>query len=84
MLILIVSFADGTIGLFDTKEGRTAEDAEPRSNGLQKYIASETKKSKKIWGGILINVEGTWKYTDKRKYSYDPNNLSDWKILDLS
>ena len=81
----IVSFTDGTIGLFDTKKDRTAEDddAGPRSNGLQKYIVSETKKGKKLWGGILINVDGTWRYTDKKKYSYDPNNLSDWKVLDF-
>jgi len=79
----IVKFTDGTIGLFDTKSGMTAKDAGPRSNGLQKYIDRENKKGKKLWGGIAINVNGTWRYNDDKKYHYDPNNLSKWKILEL-
>jgi len=79
----IISFKDGSIGLFDTKSGRTAEGAGPRSDGLQKYIISENKKGKKLFGGILIDVNGTWMYNDNKKYSYDPHDHSDWKILEL-
>jgi len=77
----IVKFKDGTIGLFDTKSGMTAKDAGPRAEGLQKYI--KKNKSKKVWGGIAIFVNGTWRYNDKEKYEYNPNNLSEWKVLEF-
>ena len=77
----IVKFKDGTIGLFDTKSGITAKDAKHRAEGLQKYI--KKNKSKKIWGGIAIFVNGTWRYNDKEAYEYNPNNLSEWKVLEV-
>jgi len=79
----IVMFKNGTIGLFDTKSGITTKDAGPRAEGLQRYIASENKKGKKLWGGILIYVNGTWRYNDDKKYRYDPANLSNWKVLSI-
>lgn len=81
----VVMFKDGRIGLFDTKAGRTAatEDAGPRAEGLQKYIKAYTEKGKKLWGGIAIYVNGTWRYNDQEKYHYDPSNLSNWKILEI-
>ncbi len=77
----IVKFKDGTIGLFDTKSGMTAKDAGPRAEGLQQYI--KKNKSKKVWGGIAIFVNGTWRYNNKEKYEYNPNNLSEWKVLEM-
>lgn len=74
----IVQFTDGSIGLFDTKSGMTAKDAGPRATGLQKYL----KKNKNVWGGIAIFVNGTWRYNDKEKYEYNPNDLSSWKVLE--
>ncbi len=79
----IISFKDGSIGLFDTKAGTYAVTAGPRSDGLQKYINAENKKGKKLWGGILINVSDTWMYNDDKKYSYDPSDHSKWKLLEL-
>lgn len=79
----IIMFKDGTIGLFDTKSGITAKDAGPRAEGLQKYIESENKKGKKMWGGILIYVNGTWRYNDESKYHYDPSDFSNWKVLEI-
>jgi type III restriction enzyme len=79
----IISFKDGQIGLFDTKSGTSAQNAGPRSNGLQKYIKSENKKGKHIVGGILIDNRGTWMYYDKSTYAYDPNDYSKWQILEI-
>ncbi len=79
----IVQFTDGTIGLFDTKSGMTAKDAGPRAEGLQKYIKEQNKKGKKLWGGIAIYVNGTWRYNDNEKYEYNPNDLSSWKFLEI-
>jgi len=75
----IVQFTDSSIGLFDTKSGMTAKDAGPRAEGLQKYLG----KNKDVWGGIAIFVNGTWRYNDKEKYKYNPNDLSSWKILEI-
>jgi len=77
----IVQFTDGAIGLFDTKSGMTAKDAGTRARGLHKYI--KKNKDKKIWGGIAIYVNGTWRYNDKEEYEYNPNDLSSWKILEI-
>src|SRR3990167_1982000 len=77
----IVQFTEGSIGLFDTKSGMTAKDAGPRAEGLQKYI--KKNKDRKVWGGIAIFVNGTWRYNDKEKYEYNPNDLSSWKILEI-
>lgn len=79
----VVKFKDGRIGLFDTKSGIIAKYAGPKSEGLQKYIKTEHKKGKKLWGGIVLYVNRTWRYNDKEKYHYDPNNLSSWKILEI-
>lgn len=77
----IVQFTDGSIGLFDTKSGMTAKDAGPRAEGLQKYL--KKNKSKNVWGGITIYVNGTWRYNDKEKYEYNPNDLSSWNVLEI-
>lgn len=81
----IVQFEDGTVGLFDTKSGRTAEteDAGPRAEGLQKYIKEQNKKGKRLWGGIVINVNGSWRYNDNAVYNYNSNDLSKWKVLEI-
>jgi hypothetical protein len=39
--------------------------------------------SKKQWNGIAIYVNDTWRYNDKEKYSYKPDDLADWKVLDF-
>lgn len=77
----IVQFKDGKIGIFDTKSGRTAEtsDAKPRAEALYNYL----KTDKRLWGGIVINVNGSWRYNDNKEYEYNPNDLSDWKILNF-
>lgn len=79
----IVMFSDKRIGIFDTKSGITAKTAGGRAEGLQKYIASENKRGKSLWGGIVVYVNGTWRYNNQEKYVYDPNNLSNWNLLEI-
>ena len=79
----VVLFNDGKLGLFDTKSGITAKDADKRAEGLQKYILSENNLGKSLWGGIVIYVNGTWRYNDENKYHYDQGNLSTWKVLEI-
>ena len=80
----IFQLRDGTLGIFETKSGFTAgEDAKERAESLQRYIKKQNKAGKKIIGGIAIYVNGTWRYNDNEKYKYDPDDLSDWKVLKL-
>jgi type III restriction enzyme len=79
----IVQFTDKSIGIFDTKSGMTAKDAKTRAEGLQRYIIEQRKKGKKLWGGIAIYKNGSWRYNDNEKYEYDENNLSSWKVLEF-
>jgi len=79
----IVMQKGGRVGLFDTKGGLTAETAKSRAEGLAKYIAEQNKKGKKLYGGIVLKEKNSWRYHDGLKYEYNPNNLKDWKFLDL-
>ena len=79
----MVQFNDGSIGLFDTKGGWTARDAKTRAESLQKYIAAQNKKGRNLWGGIVINVNGNWRYNDNKVYTYDERNLTNWKFLSI-
>jgi type III restriction enzyme len=79
----IVQFEDGKIGLFDTKAGTTAESAGSRAEGLWKYISSQNKKGRKLWGGVVVNISGSWRYNDNQSYTYDATNMKDWKFLEL-
>ena len=80
----IVMQKDGNVGLFDTKGGLTAETAKSRAEGLAKYITEQKKKGKKLYGGIVLKEKNSWRYHDGPKYEYNPNNLKDWKFLDLN
>jgi type III restriction enzyme len=81
----IIQLEDGSIEIFDTKSGRTAEtgDAAPRAEALQRFIKKQNKSGRKLKGGIAIYVNGTWRYNDNEKYEYNPKDLSNWKVLDL-
>ena len=79
----IIQLKDGRIGIFETKQGMTAKDATERAEALQKYIKEQNKKGKRIVGGIAIFINGTWRYNDSEKYTYNPNDLSGWKVLIL-
>jgi len=76
----IVMLSDGSMGLFDTKGGIYAQTAKDRAEGLAVYIS----KSKKLFGGIVVKDKNSWRYNDNKKYHYDPNDLKNWKYLNLN
>jgi hypothetical protein len=81
----VVMLIDGSIGLFDTKDGIFAKTATERAEGLAKYIEAENKNGKKLFGGIVINKQDSWLINDKKKYTYNPDKLGkDWEPLDLN
>jgi type III restriction enzyme len=78
----IVKFADGRIGIFDTKAGLTAKDAKCKSDSLYQYIKLY-KDSKNLIGGILIQDRSDhWRIYDKDDYQYNKSDLSNWSFLD--
>jgi type III restriction enzyme len=56
----IVKFTDGTVGIFDTKSGRTAEDkhASQKANALQDYLRKYSDEH--LWGGLVIPDKLGW------------------------
>lgn len=80
----IVKYKDGRIGLFDTKGGLTAETAGSRAKGLANYINQQNENGKKLFGGIVIEKEGSFWINSNEEYTYDENDLlgSGWNIFE--
>lgn len=84
----IVKLKDERIGLLDTKAGLTKQVARPKIDGLYKYIQSENKKDKNLFGGIVTNTDtrnykGSWLYFDKKSKDFENNSLENWVTLVL-
>ena len=79
----IVFTKDGKIGLFDTKSGRTAEDSKQKAEALSKYIKEQNEKyNKKLWGGIVVPKNDSFRYNSQNKYQFNETNLGeDWNFL---
>jgi len=77
----IVKYKNGKLALFDTKSGITAETAKSKAEGLYEYIKDQNSKGKNLFGGIVINKDGSWRYNDNEIYEYDETNLKSWKYL---
>jgi len=77
----IVQFKNGRIGLFDTKEGITAQTAKSKAEGLAKYIQEENAKGKKLFGGIVIRKDNSWRVSEQTVYCYNESDLSGWEFL---
>jgi len=79
----IVLTKDGKVGLFDTKAGRTAEDSKQKAEALQKYIKDQNEKhNKKLWGGIVVPKNDSFRYNAQEKYQFNETNLGeDWDFL---
>ena len=77
----IVKYKNGKLALFDTKSGITAETAKSKAEGLYKYIKEQNSKGKNLFGGIVINKDGSWRYNGNEVYEYDKANLKSWRYL---
>lgn len=78
----IVKYSDGKIGIFDTKQGRTAkgEDTVLKANALSKYIKSENKKGKKLFGGIVVPKKDgkSFKLNRNKNEDYVDDETGEW------
>lgn len=77
----IVKYKDGKLALFDTKSGITAETAKSKAEGLYQYIKEQNAKGKNLFGGIVIQHLGSWRYNNKAIYDYNIDNLKSWEFL---
>ena len=84
----IVRLADGRIGLYDTKQGRTIDDAKNKSNGLLEYIEEQNKTRTdaygKLTGGIVTKDGNVWKIYQGAGAALTRDDLSNWDVLDLT
>jgi type III restriction enzyme len=74
----IVRYLDGTIGIYDTKAGRTITERSTydKSDALQEYISAKNSDGAKLTGGILNKrSEGIYIFTGEK---YTPN-LEEWQ-----
>lgn len=83
----IVKLKDKRIALFDP-HGTHLSDLGPKAEGLYKYIQSENKKGKKLFGGMVANTgnrdyQGRWVYFDKPQNELKLNDFSNWETLQL-
>lgn len=73
----IVKLKSGQIGLFDTKSGITARDAESKAIGLENYIKPTNKK---LIGGLVSNTnevdyKGRWQIYNVTTHSWNNFDL---------
>ncbi|MEM3405480.1 MAG: hypothetical protein QW117_00690 [Candidatus Pacearchaeota archaeon] len=65
----------------------TAKDAKAKAEALQKYIKEQSRKGKKLIGGILAQKrkgDEILYLNDKDIYEFNQNDFSKWKVLDLN
>ena len=71
-----MKYTDDRIGIFDTKKGSIVKirDTELKAHALSKYIASENKKGKNLFGGIIVPDKNNENFklneNIRNKYSY--------------
>lgn len=83
----VVRFVGGRIGLFDTKQGFTIDDARDKSDGLLAYIKKENKRrnaDEQLIGGIVTQMDGggAWKIYRGKGAKLTRANLANWDALE--
>ena len=80
----IISFKDGKVGIFDTKQGQTAISQETIDKA--KALSIKIKElGKKYVGGIVVMENKIWHCNNSENYLYSKGNLDKdkkWKLLD--
>lgn len=73
------------MGIFETKDHRDQDGSsytKAKTEALQAYIKEQNKKSKKLFGGITIQVNGIWQINQRPIYDWGKclkNDWSDWE-----
>lgn len=72
----IVQYVNGKIGIFETKDKDDKDHStwtKAKAEAIAKYIETENKKGKKLFGGIVVNKDkefsnNSWKLNNKAKF----------------
>ena len=79
----IVKLKNGKIGLLDTKRGQTVKTSVEKSDGLQRYIAS----NQGTFGGIIDNTKedftGRWMVYTGKSEDLHVGDFKNWDLLEL-
>ena len=81
----LVQFADGRLGIFETKDGGDRDGmtyTKAKAEKLQEYIKEQNKKGKKLFGGIVIEKSDGWKINQKSDYDWSKCLRGDWNDWD--
>lgn len=75
----IVKYKSWKIGIFDPKDGNTANNMETKykAESLQNYL----KNKKDLFGGIIIKHKELFYLNQKQEYNFVNNNLSGWEKI---
>ena len=77
----IVKFADGRVGIFDTKSGWTAEEAGPKARALQKYISEHGDLN--LFGGIINVANGVFYLNSEADYEFGDGKSGQWEVFEV-
>ena len=79
----IISFVDGSIGIFDTKAiGFNENDNISKSNALYKYVSDERFKGKNIVGGLVVYTSQGFRYFSESQYKSYNESPESWMDFD--
>lgn len=71
----VIRLKNGTVGIFDTKDGQTATD--PETADKAKALALKLKELGKGYvGGIAVFENGVWNYNGSKNYAYQIGQMS--------
>lgn len=77
---------DGTIGIWDTKDGQTARSQETKDKAeeLQRHIQhlnGYNREFIRYEGGIVMQANGMWYYNSNDTYTYKKGSTEGWKNM---
>jgi type III restriction enzyme len=80
----IIVSKDGSVGIYDTKSGFTADssETEAKSNALHEYIKSLQKKGRKIQGGVVVFKKSGLFVFGNANYKSNTDD-KDWERIDI-
>ena len=83
----IVRFTDGSVGLYDPKDGFTIDGAKEKSDALLAYVKEHGQKGQKLVGGIVTPVKigdsDVWMIYPGAGKDLNSKDLSKWKPLEF-
>jgi type III restriction enzyme len=83
----LIKYADGTIGVFDTKPiGFNVDDTKAKAEALHKFLNDSNSNRAtafgKVIGGIVVKKNGVFYFSDQAEYEDFDSKPSKWQKFD--